>query len=99
MDNINAHYNRLPAPIMENYEWQTRGNCVGTDTELFFLPYNIRGEEKRQRIMQAKAVCNGCPVIQECLDFALRTEEPYGIWGGKSEEERQKILQRRGKYV
>jgi len=95
----NSPYIKLPAPLVENYAWQEKAKCRGENTELFFLPYNARGEEKTQRIMQAKAICNGCPVIQECLDFALSTEETYGIWGGKSEEERHKILQTRKKFV
>jgi len=94
----NSPYNKLPAPIYENYSWQERAKCRGESTELFFLPYNARTTEKKKRIMAAKAVCNGCPVIQECLDFALSTEEPYGVWGGKSEEERNQILQTR-KFV
>jgi WhiB family redox-sensing transcriptional regulator len=31
----------------------------------------------------------GCPVRIQCAEHALRVREPYGIWGGLSEEERE----------
>jgi WhiB family redox-sensing transcriptional regulator len=37
-------------------------------------------------------VCHTCPVRRECLDFALRIREPYGIWGGLNEIERRDLL-------
>lgn len=87
----------LPAPIIENYQWQERGNCRGIkDPDVFFLPYNARTTTKQKLIQKAKAVCVGCPVIDDCLEFALETQEVYGVWGGKSEEERLEILRKRG---
>lgn len=32
----------------------------------------------------AKAVCRLCPVQTECLNFALRTGQRFGVWGGVS---------------
>lgn len=37
----------------------------------------------------AKKVCAGCDVRQRCLDYSL-TDEPYGIWGGMTEQERER---------
>ncbi len=48
-----------------------------------FFP--ARGESVRD----AKAVCAGCPVRSECLDFALRLKVAHGVWGGLSERERR----------
>jgi WhiB family redox-sensing transcriptional regulator len=42
----------------------------------------------------AKRVCLSCPVKQECLDYALERDEPFGIWGGLTARERRR--QRRG---
>ena len=39
-----------------------------------------------------KAICMRCPVRLECLDWALETREPFGVWGGYSESERKQIL-------
>lgn len=89
-------YSKLPAPLEENYAWQAKGKCVGEDTEIFFLPYAIRGENKRKRIAQAKAICVGCSVLEECLNYSLDTEQEFGVWGGVSEDERKVLLRRRG---
>jgi WhiB family redox-sensing transcriptional regulator len=43
----------------------------------------------------AKRICAACPVINECLDYALRTSAREGIWGGLSERERRKVKQQR----
>jgi WhiB family redox-sensing transcriptional regulator len=44
---------------------------------------------------QAKAVCGGCPVRQDCLDYALDAPEYYGIWGGLDAKERRRIRRAR----
>ena len=33
-----------------------------------------------------------CPVIDACLKHALSVREPYGVWGGMSEEERARLI-------
>jgi WhiB family redox-sensing transcriptional regulator len=44
-------------------------------------------------IAAAKAVCRACTVREECLEFAISTNQEYGVWGGTSEEERR-VLRR-----
>lgn len=86
----------LIAPIIENYEWQEQGNCVGVDTNIFFPESNLRGKNKAQAYAKAKSYCKGCPVVSECLEFALKIEEPFGVYGGLTEDERRVILRRKG---
>jgi len=83
---------RLPAPNLEVWEWQLHGACRGQDTELFFHPEGERGPRRANREAAAKAVCASCPVRRECLDHALESGEPYGVWGGLSEGEREELL-------
>lgn len=45
----------------------------------------------RDSIEAAKAVCARCPLIAQCRDWALATEEPHGVWGGLDEGERKKL--------
>jgi WhiB family redox-sensing transcriptional regulator len=42
----------------------------------------------------AKRICIGCPVRQECLDYALVSNQRFGIWGGLTEEERRPVRRR-----
>jgi WhiB family redox-sensing transcriptional regulator len=72
-----------------DYEWRDESLCRDTDPDLFF-PVGTTGQALLQ-IEQAKAVCSQCPVSQECLEFALSTNQDSGIWGGTSEEERRKL--------
>ncbi|MGM0386468.1 MAG: WhiB family transcriptional regulator [Actinomycetota bacterium] len=90
-----AELSRLPGPVMELWEWQYQGLCRDADTELFFHPEGERGGTRRRRDQAAKAICSRCPVIQECRTHALAVREPYGVWGGLSEEERVAIIVRR----
>jgi WhiB family redox-sensing transcriptional regulator len=68
--------------------WQRSANCMGVDPDLFFPE---RGGSTRE----AKEVCRGCVVREDCLDFALDNGEKFGIWGGMSERERRRIRRRR----
>jgi WhiB family redox-sensing transcriptional regulator len=83
-------------PIADNWEWQHDGLCVDQDPEMFFLEPNMRGKQKRTKEVNAKAVCQECPVKMRCLEHALSVPEIYGVWGGMTEEERLVLAQKRG---
>ena len=91
-----AEISRLPIPVMEEWEWQYKGACRDLDPEAFFHPDGERGPRRRNREMAAKAVCASCPVIAACRAHALAVQEPYGLWGGLSEDDRAVILERQG---
>ena len=64
--------------------WQERALCAQTDPEAFF-------PEKGGSTREAKRICLGCEVKDECLDYALAHDERFGIWGGLSERERRRL--------
>jgi len=64
--------------------WQVDALCAQTDPEAFF-------PEKGGSTRDAKRICEGCDVRAQCLDYALRNDERFGIWGGLSERERRKL--------
>ena len=68
--------------------WQTKANCMGVDPDLFFPE---RGASTRE----AKEVCRGCVVREDCLEYALANGEKFGIWGGLSERERRRLRRQR----
>jgi WhiB family transcriptional regulator, redox-sensing transcriptional regulator len=53
-----------------------------------FFPTNGAG------VIHAKRTCSSCPVRAECLRYALELRIDHGVWGGCSERERRRILQR-----
>lgn len=69
--------------------WQARALCAETDPEAFF-------PEKGGSTREAKRICEQCEVRKECLDYALRNDERFGIWGGLSERERRKLKRQAG---
>lgn len=68
--------------------WQAHANCMGVDPDLFFPE---RGASTRE----AKGVCQGCVVREDCLEYALANSEKFGIWGGMSERERRRLRRAR----
>lgn len=69
-------------------QWKSDGLCTQVDNDIFF-------PDKGGSVKEGKAICAACPVRQPCLDFALRNDERFGIWGGHSERERRQIRQQR----
>ena len=90
-----AEISRLPGPVMDLWEWQFEGACRDADPTLFFHPEGERGAARRRRAETAKAICATCPVLTQCREQSLQVREPYGVWGGLSEEERTEIVARR----
>ncbi|HMU79211.1 MAG TPA: WhiB family transcriptional regulator [Microthrixaceae bacterium] len=68
--------------------WQAFANCLGVDPDLFF-------PERGASTKEAKQVCQGCVVREDCLEYALANGEKFGIWGGLSERERRRIRRQR----
>lgn len=48
-------------------------------------------------VRHAKAVCNDCPVVEQCLADAIANPWLLGIWGGTSESQRLAIRRRRAR--
>ena len=63
--------------------WMEDAACATTDPDIFF-------PDVRQSAAPARKVCAGCPVIDSCADFAERTSQEYGIFGGLTPSERRK---------
>ena len=71
-----------------NQQWRSKAACQGLDPEIFYPLDDEDGDE-------AKAVCDGCPVREACLEHALGYREKEGVWGGASERERRRIIRQR----
>ena len=64
--------------------WMQDALCAQTDPEMFF-------PQKGGSTRNAKRVCASCDVREQCLEYALRTKQDDGIWGGKSAIELRKM--------
>lgn len=71
--------------------WRQDAECRDLDPNLFF-PIGVTGAAVEQ-IAAAKDICSACPVRAECLEFAITTNQEFGVWGGTSEDERR-VLRR-----
>lgn len=94
-----ADTRRLPGPHTDRWDWQLLGSCRGLDSVYFFHPDNERGVARNTRVSRAKAICRGCPVLDDCRRHALAVREPYGIWGGLTEHEREVLLHTRSRRL
>jgi WhiB family transcriptional regulator, redox-sensing transcriptional regulator len=68
-------------------DWAPLGACAKSDPDALF----VQGAAQQT----AKIVCQGCPVIAECLADALDNRTEFGVWGGMTERERRALLKRR----
>lgn len=74
-----------PPPLLDEIPaWHRDAVCAQTDPEAFF-------PEKGGTTRPAKAVCEGCTVRVECLQWALDNDERFGVWGGLSDRERRRL--------
>jgi predicted Fe-S protein YdhL (DUF1289 family) len=71
--------------MVDNLQFSGQGSCYGLPTHewdtLFF------GKSARKAKME---FCNDCPIIMECLEWALKHDE-RGVWGGTTDKERRQI--------
>lgn len=69
--------------------WRDDAACSGSGTDLFF-PIS----EEDPQVEAAKEVCAACPVMDECLAYALSTNQTEGVWGGMTGSERRRLRRR-----
>jgi WhiB family transcriptional regulator, redox-sensing transcriptional regulator len=74
-------------------DWRHQAACLDEDPELFF-PVGTTGPALDQ-VEHAKSVCRSCDVIEQCLEWALDTNQDAGVWGGMSEDERRTLRRAR----
>ncbi|MGH8909679.1 MAG: WhiB family transcriptional regulator [Egibacteraceae bacterium] len=76
-------------PLPRTARWRERAACLDVDPERFF-PIGTTGPAL-ERADEAKRVCAGCEVRADCLDWALKTGQEAGVWGGTTEDERRAL--------
>lgn len=76
----------LTAPVIpvQPEPWMDGALCTQADPEMF---YPDKGGDPKP----AKALCQLCGSRADCLAYALEHNERYGVWGGMTRKERQRI--------
>lgn len=74
--------------ICKSEPWQNQAACRGA-TPVFFTE---RGVAAQRGVAKAKATCAQCPVSEPCLEGALERRELFGVWGGLTVKERQRMI-------
>ncbi|MEU8122477.1 WhiB family transcriptional regulator [Spirillospora sp. NPDC049024] len=69
--------------------WEEAAACRSLDPELFFpvAEENVYATQ----IAAIRRLCAACPARSRCLEWALTTGEPHGIWAGTTPAERRRL--------
>jgi WhiB family redox-sensing transcriptional regulator len=71
--------------VLRRPAWHRQASCRGSGAAEFVRnPRAVYAPAHRQ-------TCAGCPVRQECLEFALADESVTGLWGGTDDAERREM--------
>lgn len=87
-------------------DW-SQAKCSGMPVEDFF-PVGVAHRHRHNEVRDSEAlqaevgrrVCKGgdgkgkCPILEECLSWAIVNNEKDGVFGGESEESRRAIRRR-----
>lgn len=69
--------------LIDREPWMDAAVCAQTDPEVFF-------PEQGGTAAAARRICSTCPVVADCLQYAVEHNE-QGIWGGTSAKTRQRM--------
>ena len=89
--------------LWDEAPWMAEGLCGQVDPEIFFPEDGVSkligwsNDNLPGRVLQAKALCESCPVMDECREYGL--DEEYGIWGGLTSTERRKLGRGQGRVT
>lgn len=74
--------------------WMERSLCrlMGVPTDWFYTDEETKQYPYGDEVL---AVCSSCSVREECVDYALRENEEFAIWGGLKADGRVKLKKQR----
>jgi WhiB family transcriptional regulator, redox-sensing transcriptional regulator len=81
-------------------DWRHSAICKDEDPELFFPigDEHTTGKAPSGPVQlqhaEAKTVCRRCPVVTDCLTWAITTGQAFGVSGGMTPNERRALKRR-----
>ena len=77
-----------PIVLIDKNEWMKNAECRGMDPNIM-IP--AQGRPNKKAVAAAKAICDTCIVIDDCLASALSDPYQIGIMGGMTKAERSRL--------
>jgi WhiB family transcriptional regulator, redox-sensing transcriptional regulator len=67
--------------------WRQQALCavLPSDTKRYFF------SDDPSEILESQVVCTSCPVLEECLRYALETSQTEGVWGMHTAQDRSNL--------
>ena len=86
-----------PLFVHDDQPWAEQALCAQIGGDAWFPDKGTPDEPQTNPVSlkDAKRVCLACPVRTPCLDYALKHDERFGVWGGLSERERRRLKRQR----
>ena len=69
--------------LLRRRVWHAPATCRGSGTDAFVI------DAKKEPSAEVLALCDGCQVRGECLEYAMAHPDLVGVWGGTTERERR----------
>lgn len=92
MANTSANKGNKTVLTITVTQWRDLAACRDSEPELFF-PIGTTGPAV-EHIERAQAICGACGVQEECLQYALESNQEAGVWGGYQEDDRRRLRKR-----
>jgi WhiB family redox-sensing transcriptional regulator len=95
MKNLNDLYQQI-SRTGQDLNWHAYAACADyiNVSDVWFAE-STRGKDDQIQAAtytkHAQLICSSCPVIEECGEYAIRTREPYGVWGGLTVDQRKTL--------
>lgn len=68
-------------------EWRLSAQCLEVDDEVLNFFFSDNETEELTALM----ICETCSVVDECLQYALRTRQTEGVWGMHTQQDRRNL--------
>jgi len=85
---------RAPDTLEPATSWRDQAECANDYPADWWYPIGTNFTAKADTA-RATTICQRCPVAVDCLEHALTTPEPFGIWGGLTEDQRAEAIHQR----
>lgn len=70
--------------------WWDDAACAAADVAMY--PGGQAGTPAAKTVCRNKVTGRMCPVLYDCLAYAMAEKEHFGVWGGCSERERRRLV-------